>query len=334
MSAPMNRFSVSPFVLLISVLLFQGCDKVQETLPESKPVVQQELPAPPPQPPQPVVQQPPVKPEPEPEVVQEPVDWAAGVAHASSSHGKLAMIVGALHQHDKKYGCFWPDMKRGPELYDSNRNLLVSWRVHLLPFLGQRKLYDRFRLSEPWDSKHNLSLMDKMPDVFRSSPDDEPNHTRFGVFIGSDAPMFIGRQIGIKDVLDGSVNTILVAEAGPDRAVPWTKPEEMPFDPRSVMDSLGKISPVGINVVTVAGKTYTLRPDIKAAEIAELITHVGKEDVKIEDFQVDLESLLKPESSAGEATSENEDPAKSVETESNEKKPENDTSKDSQTDAS
>src|SRR5262249_29159759 len=43
---------------------------------------------------------------------------------------------------------------------------LLSWRVAILPYIGQRALYQRFRLNEPWDSKHNKKLLAQMPKVF------------------------------------------------------------------------------------------------------------------------------------------------------------------------
>ena len=42
----------------------------------------------------------------------------------------------------------------------------LTWRVAILPDLGQKALYDKFHLDEPWDSEHNLTLLDQMPDVY------------------------------------------------------------------------------------------------------------------------------------------------------------------------
>ena len=43
---------------------------------------------------------------------------------------------------------------------------LLSWRVALLPFLGEKGLYEQFHLDEPWDSPHNKLLLDQMPNVY------------------------------------------------------------------------------------------------------------------------------------------------------------------------
>src|SRR5262245_46407227 len=50
--------------------------------------------------------------------------------------------------------------------YDEQGQPLLSWRVHILPFLGDENaitLYREFHLKEPWDSPHNLPLADRMP---------------------------------------------------------------------------------------------------------------------------------------------------------------------------
>ena len=45
----------------------------------------------------------------------------------------------------------------------------LSWRVHLLPYLGQHVLFERFHLDEAWDSGHNKTLIDDMPAVFTTN---------------------------------------------------------------------------------------------------------------------------------------------------------------------
>lgn len=310
MRAPLRQLLYHT-VLSVSLLAFlSGCKEAKELLPVQP--QQTELVVPPQQEPNP---QPKPKPEPpEPEVKPEPVDWPKEIAHARATRAKLKTIAGALIQYDAKYQCFWPDIKRGPEFFDSNKNLLLSWRVHLLPFLGQKKLYEQFRLTDPWNSPHNLKLIEKIPDVYLSSDDDRPGHTRFRVFTGAGAPMFLGFQVGIRNIVDGTVNTLLVAESGTDQTVPWTKPEEIPFDPRTILSSIGKISPAGLHVTNCAGQVYSLKPDISADDISKLITNQGKEEIAIADFKVDLDQLAaeKSETKAEEKDTEDstqKDPA-------------------------
>ncbi|MCA9060907.1 MAG: DUF1559 domain-containing protein, partial [Planctomycetaceae bacterium] len=58
--------------------------------------------------------------------------------------------------------------------YDSSGRPLLSWRVHLLPFMGQEQLYRQFRADEPWDSEHNLRMLEKMPTVYGTAEDGLP----------------------------------------------------------------------------------------------------------------------------------------------------------------
>ena len=43
---------------------------------------------------------------------------------------------------------------------------LLSWRVALLPYLGQNDLYQEFKLDEPWDGPNNSRLLSLMPRVY------------------------------------------------------------------------------------------------------------------------------------------------------------------------
>ncbi|HUE17330.1 MAG TPA: DUF1559 domain-containing protein [Planctomycetaceae bacterium] len=115
-----------------------------------------------------------------------------------------------------------------------------SWRVELLPFVnGGAHLYQEYRMEEPWDSPHNKTILEQMPAVFRS-PYDDPKSTNSGycVLVGPGTP-FEKRPLGVamSEIVDGTSNTILFVEA--KRAIPWTKPEDIPFDATKTVPELG-----------------------------------------------------------------------------------------------
>ncbi len=149
---------------------------------------------------------------------------------------RLKEIGLALHNFHDKNRFFLPTPEEHPEYYDENGRLKVSWRVHILPFLDQKELYEQFKLDEAWDSPHNASLAKKMPDAFRS-PDTPAgsDKTRFRVFEGNRekddegeeklTTIFpLGTPARIRDTLDGTSNTVMVVEVGPDKTVEWSKP--------------------------------------------------------------------------------------------------------------
>jgi hypothetical protein len=126
-------------------------------------------------------------------------------------------------------------------VYGKDGKALLSWRVLLLPYIEQEELYQEFRLDEPWDSPHNLRLLPRMPGTYAppsGKADRVPAfHTVCHVFVGKGAA-FEGRE-GLRlpdDFPDGTTYTFLVVEAGPP--VPWTKAEDLPYDPGKPLPDL------------------------------------------------------------------------------------------------
>ncbi|MCI0455800.1 MAG: DUF1559 domain-containing protein [Gemmataceae bacterium] len=135
----------------------------------------------------------------------------------------------------------------------------LSWRVALLPYLEEGNLYNQFRRNEPWDSPHNKQLLDRMPKVYASPRGNAPpNHTYYQVFTGPNtafAPGKVGRLFAT--FRDGTSNTFLVAEGA--RAVPWTKPEDLPFDRNGPLPALGGMFPDGFHAGLADGDVRFIR---------------------------------------------------------------------------
>jgi hypothetical protein len=154
---------------------------------------------------------------------------------------------------------------------DKEGKPLLSWRVAILPYLEEGALYQQFKLNEPWDSEHNLKLLAQMPKVYAPvGMTTRERHTTFYRGFVADPKLgaehqtawettpvansqFGAKGTRISGFLDGTSNTILVVEAG--EAVPWTKPAELPYDPRRGLPKLGGMSTDGFHILLADGST-------------------------------------------------------------------------------
>lgn len=103
-----------------------------------------------------------------------------------------------------------------------------SWRVAILPYIERVDLLEQYRFHEPWDSEHNLTLLDKMPEVYRSpyAPEETPKgHTHFLGFATERGALGTGTGHSLSDFTDGTSPTLLIVESS--KSVPWTKPEDL-----------------------------------------------------------------------------------------------------------
>jgi hypothetical protein len=199
----------------------------------------------------------------------------------------LHQIGMAMHMYHHDYQHFPP-----PVIYSRDGKPLLSWRVLILPYLEEENLYKQFRFDEPWDSEHNKTLLAKMPKVYApvGVPVKEPHVTYYQVFNGpnslfeSDPKRFQPRLAGVPhpvayvfgpriqltqgSIPDGMSNTLMVIEAA--EPVPWTKPEDIPFDPKKPLPQLGPHKD-GFHALFADGAVRFLRKDLDPQTLRRLI---------------------------------------------------------------
>jgi hypothetical protein len=122
-----------------------------------------------------------------------------------------------------------------------NNKPLLSWRVALLPYLGEAALHDQFNLQEPWDSPHNRPLLDRIPSCFCSFGGPPDGKTGYLVVAG-EGTIFGQREGAAGDPsADADDQMVLVVEADADRAVEWTRPADLQYAPAQPTMGLGKL---------------------------------------------------------------------------------------------
>ncbi len=181
----------------------------------------------------------------------------------------------AMMQYVMEHGVYPP-----PSIVNEQGQPLLSWRVAMLPYLGHQALYNSFKLEEPWDSEHNLKLLKAMPAVFNY---EGGTTTRYQVFVGDGAPFDVNRETIVPT--DDVEWTILLVETAPDKAVPWTKPADVAFDPNDPAKALGQFPAEGALAVTFDYRVKDLPANLAPEVLKAMVTPTGQEAVEV--FPVD-----------------------------------------------
>jgi hypothetical protein len=210
---------------------------------------------------------------PEPEVVRRD-DPEVNIRLSVTNLKRIGLAMHVYHDTHKSF----PAVAN----FDRSHRPLLSWRVHLLPYLEQSELYQQFHLDEPWDSPHNKTLIERMPAVY-----DPPGlklgqagKTTYVVPVGA-GTVFSGaeKRTTFADIRDGTSNTIMTLDAAEKHAVVWTKPDDVAYDaskdPRGLLRRFGDSGLAGF----CDGSVVRLPNDFSDTAVKALFTRNGGEPV-------------------------------------------------------
>jgi hypothetical protein len=132
-----------------------------------------------------------------------------------------------------------PTKTKPTEKEELKKKLFLSWRVAILPYLGEKELYNQFKLDEDWDSENNKKLIEKIPAVYKpvrvKAKEGETFYQGFSGFKTVFDPRFELKFPAT--VPDGLENTGMVFEAA--EPVIWSKPADIPFDMKKPVPKIG-----------------------------------------------------------------------------------------------
>ncbi len=168
-----------------------------------------------------------------------------------------------------------------PAILSRDGKPLLSWRVAILPYLGEKPLYDQFHLDEPWDSPNNRPLVDEMPAIYRSplSKNKEPGRTNYLLPVGNGAGFSADQPTTMRDITDGTANTIMMVEADDDHDVIWTKPDDWQFDPNNPAQGLGHLDDGTFLAAFFDGHSKVISASIDPKILKALFTRAGGEAI-------------------------------------------------------
>jgi hypothetical protein len=172
-------------------------------------------------------------------------EWKDGVGCVRN----FSFISLSLEAYSDKYGKPPPASIRGKDGKPAH-----SWRVLILPFLGEDELYSQYRFDEPWNGPHNIQLATRIPSFYKCPLDTkDPTTTSYCAIVRSDGEWHIG------PFLHGTLppdekNPILVVEVV-DSGICWLEPRDLTVD--QAMAGVNKHKGVGISGHRESGAFFT-----------------------------------------------------------------------------
>lgn len=201
----------------------------------------------------------------------------------TSSIQNLEKIAKALNAYAADHGSYPP-----PATRDAKKKKMHSWRVLILPYLGEEELYGKFDLNRSWDDAANMSLASEMPAVYR-----HPNSSQNGMYLESGYYLIVGPgtlfpPLGPLGPIisngDNPAQTILVAEGTP--LVPskmWTEPIDLDYGKMNGNIGgnpgieVGGLLDGGVAMATMDGRGHFVPDTMAADRLLSLVTPAGNE---------------------------------------------------------
>jgi beta-lactamase regulating signal transducer with metallopeptidase domain len=200
------------------------------------------------------------------------IQSARAAARRTQSVNNMKQLGLAMHNYHDTY-------KKLPALVMTAEDgkTKYSWRVALLPFLGEKELFDAYDMRKPWDSEHNLKVLKRMPNVYRHPSENAGVTTSsYYALTGEDTGLGDGEQaVRFRDVVDGLSNTVFVFDA--KRAIPWTKPEDIKYSADEDVPALGGYEPGGFNILLGDGSVRFVAKSVDEKTLRAIITRNGRE---------------------------------------------------------
>lgn len=198
----------------------------------------------------------------------------------------IERIAAALNAYAADHGSYPP-----PQINAPDGTPLHSWRVLILPYLGEEDLFNQYDMNQPWDSPGNQTLAPQIPKVYR--PPGEPVigfEAGYSLVVGPGTlfPPALPhgwQTLGPRDVVDNPGQTLLVVQSQPVPSAwtSWTQPGDL--DVRQMQGTVGAApgreigggTQPGAVVATVDGRGHFLDERTSPLTVMALTTIAGGE---------------------------------------------------------
>lgn len=155
----------------------------------------------------------------------------------------------------------------------------LSWRVMMIPYLESTSLYSQVNFSEAWNGPNNGPLLNTCWHTYADPLDGKTSFTPYRVFYDNGALWDSDpkKRVALKDIPDGSSNTILIAESTVQ--VPWAQFNEHAYDPTGPLPELGRASRNTFLVAMADGSVRAVKKSVSANTLRAAVTRAGGESL-------------------------------------------------------
>ena len=221
---------------------------------------------------------------------------ARASAQLSECANNLRLIGSGLANYELANGSYPRAVLYGPD-----GRTPYSWRVAVLPFIGDFKdIYDQYKFDEPWDGPNNRQLLPKMPSVFhepQSKDDRDLGLTNYIAPVGRHTIISNDRTVERfwlgnerSSVTDGTSNTIMIVES--QASIPWTSLQDLSIgdsqmivvDNRATVTNINSIHTSltnahlgGFHALFCSGDVRFIKNEVRKEVLGALLTRDGGE---------------------------------------------------------
>ncbi|MEX0610954.1 MAG: DUF1559 domain-containing protein [Pirellulales bacterium] len=194
---------------------------------------------------------------------------------------RLRHIGFALQEYHDAYGSFPPAY-----LADAGGKPMHSWRVLILPYLENRRLYAQYNFNEPWDGPNNRLLANQISDVFRCPSDNpaKPDETSYVAVVGPRTIWPGAESTVFGDIPDGATKTVLVVEVE-NSGIHWMEPRDLDISALKPAARPGRKNPIasghpgGPQAVMADASLRTLSKSMRRDTLEAFFTRDGGEPI-------------------------------------------------------
>ena len=181
----------------------------------------------------------------------------------------LKQIGIALHLYNERWQCLPPAYT-----VNSRGTRLHSWRVLILPYLGQKKLYQSIDLSKPWDDPVNRAAMaQRVPEYECPQSQTHDGKTTYLACVGNELAFAPDRGRTFHEFADGISDSALVVEGTQPLAVHWMVPNDLDLTTAlSVLASTSRPHRHGAHVLLADGAVRWFSIEQKPTILQHLMT--------------------------------------------------------------